>query len=451
MATFKINGVTLVKSGSVEVPISSSTSFTFSWSGLSGDSYFTYELSGYPGTRITDGGVYHFYSAAEADKFHEDYPSLSYTVVNSSGSKTIRSDVSNYTISLYGEEFEVNDEDGYEYSATFTKAYSVCTSPTSVKINGSTSNMETGSSTVSLTCSGAKAGTNNSISAYYVQYQDSSDGTSWSASDSAWTSMTNMTKAQATSGYPAATPSTGMYRKYRVKTKGTQSGYDATTWTESPVVYRVDKSPCNPPSSVYTDSELSYAPVNLIWEGASDGTNNPITGYLVQRCESADGVTFGNWIEPGTEIESSPLQVEPNEIIGQYSKFRVRAMSNLGEDYCSSWVESNILRKDMAPFKGFTDDPLIKNKTKIKAIHMTEIQNRINDLLLFNGKEVYSFTDIIAGETKLSGWKDHVEEIRLSIDTLGLSREDWILVTENKPKSDVISQIREILLTPKYS
>ena len=49
-------------------------------------------------------------------------------------------------------------------------------------------------------------------------------------------------------------------------------------------------------------------------------------------------------------------------------------------------------RKPLAPFDGFTDPELIVLSTKIKAIHMTEMQNRINEILIFEGKQPYTFT-----------------------------------------------------------
>jgi hypothetical protein len=58
----------------------------------------------------------------------------------------------------------------YSNAIVYRVNYSKCTSPTSIKVNGLTSAIETTEATVTLTCSGAKAGNDLSISAYYVQY-----------------------------------------------------------------------------------------------------------------------------------------------------------------------------------------------------------------------------------------------------------------------------------------
>lgn len=322
--------------------------------------------------------------------------------------------------------------------------YSKCTSPTTIKINGSTSAIETSDETVTITCSGAKAGNDLSISAYYVQYQDSTDGVTW---PSTWTSLTNMTTSQATSGYSAATPEAGMYRRFQIKTKASVSGYDASSWTTSPVVYKGGISDCIPPLEFKVVEELSNTSTELTWSGEESGSQNTITAYHIQCQDCADGTSWPDiWIDLETDWPASPLEVSPPDTIGHYRRFRIQVKGSAGADYYSDWlISSNTLRKDMTPFEGFTDNELTALSTKIKAIHMTEMQNRINEILIFEGKQPYTFTQIVAGQTKLTGWTNHVNELRSALNQLDNLTVEWIEILENKPRADVINQIRNVI------
>lgn len=327
--------------------------------------------------------------------------------------------------------------------------YSRCTSPTTIKINGGTSAIETSDETVIVTCSGAKAGNDLSISAYYVQYQDSADGVTW---PSTWTSLTNMTTSQATSGYSAATPEAGMYRRFQIKTKASVSGYDASSWTTSPIVYKGGISACIPPREFKVLNELSKASTDLMWSGEESGSQNTITAYHIQCQDCADGTSWpSTWIDLETDWHASPLEVSPPDTVGHYRRFRIQVKGSAGADYYSDWlISSNILRKDMAPFEGFTDPEPIALSTKIKAIHMTEMQNRINELLLFNGKESFSFTPIIAGQTRLTGWTEHISELRSAIDRYNSLHDEWLEIQENRPRADVVQQLRNIMTGTPY-
>lgn len=229
----------------------------------------------------------------------------------------------------------------------------------------------------------------------------------------------------------------------------TYSGTTITSVASNGVSYTyASVTDCAAPKTFEVSDSLSYIPVQLIWDGAEDGVVNTITAYHIQYQDCADGTSWPEtWIDFETDWPASPLEVSPPDTIGHYRRFRIQVKGSAGADYYSDWlISSNVLRKDMAPFEGFTDPELTALSTKIKAIHMTEMQNRINDLLLFNGKEAYSFTSIEAGKTRLSGWTSHVTEIRNATDSLKPSHEDWLEITENRPRVDVMTQLRDIII-----
>lgn len=240
-----------------------------------------------------------------------------------------------------------------------------------------------------------------------------------------------------------------------VQAKGTSlsntySGSTLTSSVSSGVSYTyATVTACVAPKVFSVSDSLSYTPVQLTWDGAEDGVVNAIAAYHIQYQDCADGTSWPEtWIDLETDWPASPLEVSPPATIGHYRRFGIQVKGTAGEDYYSEWFTSDdaILRKDMAPFEGFTDSELTALSTKIKAIHMTEMQNRINDLLLFNGKEAYSFTSIEAGKTRLSGWTSHVTEIRNATDSLKPSHEDWLEITENRPRVDVMTQLRDIII-----
>ena len=214
----------------------------------------------------------------------------------------------------------------------------------------------------------------------------------------------------------------------------------------------VTSTKCGAPSSVYFSKTIARDPVTLYWEGATDGgADNAIVAYDIQICESWDGgATWGGWGVVDTVINYATygsIMVTPPATAGNYYKCRVRTRGAAGEAYFSDWREtSNTLRKDHDPLDGFTDDPLAVDVTPVKALHMQELQARVATLRAFYGLPAYAFTTITAGETSLAGWTAHVMEIRAAVDEIGKAHENWLAITENKPRADVMQQLREVVL-----
>lgn len=199
---------------------------------------------------------------------------------------------------------------------------------------------------------------------------------------------------------------------------------------------------------------LSTDKVTLSWDKAKSGTSNSITGYEIQQCESSNGTNWGSWSEPTTvttTATSGSVSVSPPTTAGNYYKFRVRILGSAGSSYYSDWLESsNSLRRDHEPLVGFTDDPLTVGASPVKALHMQELQSRVNTLRTFYGLGTYNFTTITAGTTSLAGWTTHVNQIRAAIEDVcsasGKTHETWISFSINCPRADVIQQLRSVIL-----
>ena len=97
------------------------------------------------------------------------------------------------------------------------------------------------------------------------------------------------------------------------------------------------------------------------------------------------------------------------------------------------------------PLETYTDPEIIAGETPIKAVHMLELQENINIIRQGYALSDYKFSAIRAGYTSLGGWADHIREMRAAIDAIGESHEAWLTITENKPRADVMAQMRRVV------
>ena len=178
------------------------------------------------------------------------------------------------------------DVRGYTAAATikmtlnYTLPYTSCTAPTSV--TAADTNVAPGA-TVRVSWSGASGGTNNAIKSYTL-YRSTDDST-----------YTVLKSGITNTYYDVTSPTTnGATYYYKVKTVGNVSGYDSgmsskkatirTSFTAPSVsAVKIDDST----STVY---KLAGTSVTLSWSGAN-GTNNPITKYIVKQGATVLGDT----------------------------------------------------------------------------------------------------------------------------------------------------------------
>lgn len=211
--------------------------------------------------------------------------------------------------------------------------------------------------------------------------------------------------------------------------------------------YIVTITRCGAPKIVTVKTPLSYGETKLEWSGATDGTENAITGYNVKYRDSADGVTYGGYSEP-VFVSASPITVTPPPASGDYRKFYIQTCGAAGSEYYSKdWAESGTLQKDINPaYASFTDSTIYAGSTKPKAVHLTELHDLINALLDFDKKDSMSFSTIAGGQTSLRNWKAHILEIRDAVDQLVPSHSAWVNIPSGLPSAAVVNQIRDILL-----
>ena len=397
------------------------TAVTLSWSGAGA------------GTNNAITG-YHVYRATSASGSYSYLGAVSTTAT--SGSMSITASTTPGA-SYYYKVYTIGSVSGYNsgasgYATLTTLSYTACTAPSSVTV--SSSSVEVGE-TVTLSWSGAAAGTNNAIVGYHVYRAASATGTY---------EMLTSVETNATYGSTTVTAPTtqGSSYYYKVYTIGAVSGYHSG---ESSIVAisTIVHTDCIAPDTCLLDCCISHENVTLYWGNGSSGTNNNMTGYEVQRCESYDGSTWSDWTTLTTQTDVT-LTVDPPAVYGNYYWYRVRTK---GEVTDSPWRNcSHTLRRDHEPIAAWTDESLVAGETMIKAIHMTEMQHAINVLLDFYGLGAQEMTSILSGETSLGGWTNHMTEIRNAVDLLSTEHEAWEEITVNCPKAATMQQLRDAIV-----
>lgn len=185
----------------------------------------------------------------------------------------------------------------------------------------------------------------------------------------------------------------------------------------------------------------SHDSVIMSWKAAMEDSYNPIVSYEIQYAESSDGEIWSEWNYLG-ESTTTTFSVAPSPTYGNWRKFRARTKGTYG---VSDWtICVNTLKREHVPFE-YTDPTLIIRTTPIKAIHMTELQNYTNALLSFYNLGQETMSPIVAGETPLSEWTKHVNEIRAGIDKIPANHVSWIQFSTNSPTTIVMQQLRDVL------
>lgn len=377
---------------------------------------------------------YDIYRSTSATGTYTKITTVTTTATSSSVNVTAPSDNGSY----YYKVVTLSSVAGYDSPqsstyATLTCKITACEAPTSLSLAVTSS---TGSS-VRLSWRGANAGTNNSISGYEIQRRESADGSSWGS----WSSL-GVTASTYTNVAPPTTA--GNYYQYQVRTLGSAGASYNSGWRISSNTLRRSYTACGAPTSCVIDSTLSLVATVLRWSGATAGYGNTISKYEVQRRSKAPGGSWSAW--SAFEITSgTSLSVSPPATAGYYYQYRVRAQGTAGEAYYSGWKEStNTLRKAHRSIPAFTDPTLIVGQTDVKAVHITELQNIMNDILLpFMGVSTVLFTKL-ERDSDAKHWGAHVQEIKSAIDSTGSSHESWVAM-QDEVTADVIEQLRRIV------
>lgn len=110
-------------------------------------------------------------------------------------------------------------------------------------------------------------------------------------------------------------------------------GNQAQTWVET-------QSKTTAPSSVTVGLWIGEEVVKLSWSGAAAGTDNSITGYIIQCSDSANGSTWSPWVNLTTVnsiATSGNAYVDVNGTRGAFRKYRIQTKGSAGVEWYSTW------------------------------------------------------------------------------------------------------------------
>ena len=216
---------------------------------------------------------------------------------------------------------------------------------------------------------------------------------------------------------------------------------------EAPAFTLIHYTACGAPTSPAVSQTLSRGAVTLSWGAGSAGTNNSVTGYDVEQRGSSDGSSWGSWATvSGSPVTGTSLDVTPPGTVGNYYQYRVRTRGSAGSDYYSGWVTStNTLRRKWDAFGAWTDQTLTAGVSSIRAVHLTQLQERVAAIRAFYGLSAYSFTAVTARKTKIAKWAALIGELRSAIDGITTNHAAWNTLEAGKPRIAHITQLRDII------
>ena len=248
---------------------------------------------------------------------------------------------------------------------------------------------------VTLSWSGATHGAGNSITAYELQYNESTDASTWGA----WTALT-VVSSTATSGSLNVNPSAtaGTYRRFRLRIQGTAGETYYSDWLVSSNSVRRNIPPAT--SAVFTASPVVYdvGTIVLAWSGIVAGTST-IKQVVIQQSTSADGITWGAY-EAVTTITTSATsgtcEATPSSVSGMSTRYRLSVTDTLNA--ISAYALSNMVRK--------VSPPTVPIVTAPKAACQTYASTP--RFLITTGARLGGGTQKVCVKIGTADWKDSV-------------------------------------------
>lgn len=196
---------------------------------------------------------------------------------------------------------------------------------------------------VNLNWSNAAGSTLNAITGYLIQRREY-NGSSWGS----WADLQTVSSSTTSGTLSVAPPSAAFHRYgYRIQTRGAGGSDYYSVWAESSNSLERLPTDCGAPGDVALDDTYAVSgQVTLRWSAGTDGTLNPVTGYGIERSESADGgTTWGDWTALATTATTS-VDVDIPSVVGHQYRFRVRTQGSAGSSYYSGYtVSSNTIEK----------------------------------------------------------------------------------------------------------
>lgn len=397
------------------------TSITLSWSGAGAGSFNA--ITGYQVHRATSAGGTYSYLGEVAS-------------TGTSGSMQVTSHAtmgSAYYYKVYTIGARSISVISAEYAAATSKVYTACSAPTILSLSATLANAGT---SVTLSWSGAVAGTNNPVSGYAIYRSTTAGGT-----------YTLLGTAASTSYAVTAHTTEGSAYYYKVAAVGTKVGFYSGL------------------SGVYVTLKTNSAPVapTIAAPVAGKAIFNSRPRLLVTIRTDADGHAQTPSIA-GYSASSAGALVPGKKVVMR----RTAALTEAGSQSIglsttdTLGLASGIVSRSFSYASAvWTDATLLTNAMPIKAVHMQELRNAVDQVRAYYGMVTYPWAEtLVTGVTSLAGWTSHVLEIRNAMDqvvslvngwdlessTHNISLPTWIPISVNKPSTAVMVQLRDAVL-----
>lgn len=312
------------------------------------------------------------------------------------------------------------------YAAITAQIYTAVGAPTTVTVNP---NVTSAGGQVTLSWAGASGGTNTSVVSYQV-YRSSSPNSGYSL----------LASTTATSIAVTAPSVTGSAYYYKVKSIASKSGYDSDL------------------SGIYAMLAVPADPKAPIIQGAMQGKSyNPRPRVLAQIPtndipELPQTISASGWTASRVNQVAGAKVVLRKDV--PYGASGSSTITFANQDSYGGVKAVNVVVRYQAP--SWTDDPIQAGNTAIKAAHMNELRQAIDDIRVWYGMDAYSWQEeIVAGVTSSVNWARHAQEIKEQIEAIQRFVNEWdatnaaldialpAISSFYAPQAEVINKLRQ--------
>lgn len=207
---------------------------------------------------------------------------------------------------------------------------------------------------ITFVWSGAKAGTDNTISSYYIQYSTTQDNITWDD----WVGLKTVSSTSTSGSYSMDLSSKvlrGKNVRFRIRTQGSAGSSFYSGYKTYSYITRQAYTKCEPPVDIIvTDTNpdsTSTFEIALAWSDAKSGILNTISSYCIWYATSSNNSTWNSWKELtliSSTATSGNKSFDMTAMVsrGEYVKFRIQVQGSAGSSFYSDYKETSSIRRN---------------------------------------------------------------------------------------------------------
>lgn len=314
------------------------------------------------------------------------------------------------------------------YAELTSRVYTAVSAPTNVVC---TPNLITAGGTVTLSWSGASGGTNTSVASYQVHRSTSRD--------SGYSLLTTTTGTNVSVTAPTTA---GQTYYYKIVSVANRSGFNSEL------------------SSAYGYVSVPLEPNEPVIQGTTSGKSYNARPRVLAQVPpvTVEGV-IQSVLASGWTASRSNLEQGQKVVLRKDTAYPSGGTNNVtfvSRDSFGVETGKTVAVKHEVPV--WTDDPVTAGTTPIRAAHMNELRQAIDDIRAWYGMSAYTWREeIVAGVTSSVNWAGHTIEIKEQIEAIQKFVNEWdstnaaldvslpTISTFYAPKADVINQLRDAI------